>query len=513
MARWLAIFVPLALAAGQSQAQQPLSAIDWLNDLPPTVQIPPQPPLVTQTMPPDVTVEPLEAARAPVGLVSGRITGLSDTLWQGSDPATVARAIADVSVSALPAARRLLFTLLLTEARATGTGPDLVLEARARRLMAMGAADPAFALLEVAQPLDDPGLVAAWFDAGLLVQQPAAPCHAIRNTPHLSPGYAASVFCAARMGHIAAATVMFDGARSLGLMSPEEEDLLDRLLHPEFFEDATPLSPPEAPTPLIVTLRAAIAEPLSATALPRAFAVIDLHDVAGWKAQLDAAERLGRSGALTGNGLLGVYTARMPAASGGVWDRVAAVQKFETALFSRDQAAVAETLPKAWDAMHAAGLTVTLADVFAPDLESIPMTGEAGDLALRFLLLSDRYETAATMAEAAGLAVGDTAFLTALARGLPGSVSAQVSAANPASGSGPQRLAITDGFAPMPALPPRLDGYPLGETILKALDLLDSGARGNLGDLTDALLGLRALGLEDVARRAALQLVILGPQG
>lgn len=499
---WLFV-LPFALVAGQSAAQQPLSAIDWLNDLPPTVQIPPQAPFATGPVPPDVTVEPLNPALAPVGLVSGQMTGLADTLWQGSDADRIARAIDGVSVSALPAARRLLFTLLLTEARRSGTGPDPILEARARRLIAMGAADPAFALLDGAQPLGDRGLVSAWFDAGLLVQQPAAPCRTIRQKPHLSPGYAASVFCAARVGRIAAATVMFDGARSLNMMSPEEEDLLDRLLHPEFFEDAPPLSPPEAPTPLIVTLRAAIGEPLSARSLPRAFAVIDLHDVAGWKAQLDAAERLGRSGALTGNALLGVYTARTPAASGGVWDRVAAVQRYETALFSRDLAAVADTLPEAWEAMRAAGLSVAFADMLAPDLEQIPLTGVPADLALRFLLLSEQYESAAITAEATGQAEGDTAFLTALARGAPGTVPA----------TSPRRRAISDGFSPMPALPARLDGQPLGETILTTLDLLDSGAQGNLGDLSDALLGLRALGLEDVARRAALQLLILGPEG
>ncbi len=39
--------------------------------------------------------------------------------------------------------------------------------------------------------------------------------------------------------------------------------------------------------------------------------------------------------------------------------------------------------------------------------------------------------------------------------------------------------------------------------------LFGRGADGNLGDLTDALAMFRAVGLEDTARRAALQLMLL----
>jgi hypothetical protein len=39
--------------------------------------------------------------------------------------------------------------------------------------------------------------------------------------------------------------------------------------------------------------------------------------------------------------------------------------------------------------------------------------------------------------------------------------------------------------------------------------MFDRGARGNLDELTRALSTLRAVGLEDTARRAALQLMLL----
>jgi len=44
--------------------------------------------------------------------------------------------------------------------------------------------------------------------------------------------------------------------------------------------------------------------------------------------------------------------------------------------------------------------------------------------------------------------------------------------------------------------------------LLEAIALFDQGATGNLDDLTDAILLLRAAGLDDVARRASLHLLI-----
>ena len=43
--------------------------------------------------------------------------------------------------------------------------------------------------------------------------------------------------------------------------------------------------------------------------------------------------------------------------------------------------------------------------------------------------------------------------------------------------------------------------------------LFSSGAAGNGDDLTDALALFRTVGLEDTARRAALQLILLEQEG
>ena len=68
-------------------------------------------------------------------------------------------------------------------------------------------------------------------------------------------------------------------------------------------------------------------------------------------ASYEAVERLSRMGSVTPNLLLGLYTQQKPAASGGVWDRVAAFQALDAAITAKDQAQIEATLPKAWEKM------------------------------------------------------------------------------------------------------------------------------------------------------------------
>ena len=53
----------------------------------------------------------------------------------------------------------------------------------------------------------------------------------------------------------------------------------------------------------------------------------------------------------------------------------------------------------------------------------------------------------------------------------------------------------------------------LGLAILRAIDLVDKGVEGNLSKLTDALAFLRSVGLEDAARRIALQVLLVDRRG
>lgn len=492
--------------AGSAAAQQPLSAIEWLTDppenLPGTVLL--EPPVArTGAQPPLVEVTPLEALSQPLGLVSSTVTGLPVDLWQGSNPDRLSELIAGTPVKHNPAMQRLLFTLLLSEARAP-TGPDdkdVLLLARLDRLMQLGAADPVQSLVQMAGPTDSQARFQRWFDATLLTGDEDRSCTALIAQPYLSDDYAAHIFCTARRGDWASAALTLEAAHALALLPPEELALLDRFLSPELFEGAAYLPQPDAPDPLDFRLFEAIGERLPSAPLPRAFANAELRDVAGWKAQIEAAERLTRIGALTPNQLLGLYTERAPAASGAVWDRVAAVQRFETALETGNPDAIGKTLPEVWSQMRRVGLEVPFAELFAGRLSVVTLPVAATEnLRWRILMLSDLYEQAAMSPPDRST---QTQFLAALAMGDPGR----------ADSPSPMADAVSQGFewaAPVPSdVSALLDNGQLGEAILEAMQLFAHGARGNLVDLTAAIAAFRRVGLEDTARRAALNLLVL----
>ena len=521
-----------ALCSGPVAAQDPLTVIDWLGqpdktpDLPSTVLV--EPPVTGSASQPQITVTPLQALLPPIGLVPPSATGLPIDLWRGSKPDEISNLIRHTPVQGSPAMQSLLFTLLLSESRPLRSSGDAVLLARLDRLIAQGATDPAQALTEQAGPTASAARFKRWFFTTLLSGEEDRACAALIASPYLAPDYRSRIFCAARRGDWPTAALMLESAHALELLPPEQLNLLDRFLNPDIFELAPPLPRPDNPDPLTFRLYETIGEPLPTAPLPRAFSAADLRDVAGWKAQLEAAERLTRAGALNPNQLLGLYTDRSPAASGGVWDRVAALQLFEAALNSGSSEAVANALPAVWRAMQVAGIEVGFADLFADQLARFHLTGAAAELSWRIRLLAPSYEIASHSPPS------DTAenqFLAALAQGTPGNPgsntsaglgggAAQVTRDSSASGAnGAHRGAnametsIIKGFEDGAEVPDKiralLDNGQLGEAILRTMVLYHRGAQGNLGDLSHALAALRAVGLEDTARRASLQLMLL----
>lgn len=495
------------LLAGSALANEPLTAIDWLTQPPPRSSLPGtvllEPPVAGTAALPAITVTPLESLLPPTGLVPASATGLPVDLWRGSEPTDVTRLISSVPVRRSPAMQALLFTLLLSETRAPSPADDQILLARLDRLLALGATDAAQALAEQAGPSSSADRFARWFDATLLTGGEDASCAALTATPHLSNDYAARIFCAARRSDWPTAALMLETGHTLGLLPQAQMDLLDRFLNPDLYDGAAPLPLPAQPTPLEFRLFETIGEPMPTAALPPAFAAADLRDISGWKAQLEAAERLARRGALNPNQYLGLFSARKPAASGGIWDRVAAVQRLETDLAANDPAALARSLPRAWQMMQAAGTETVFADLFGDALARAELQTDTAALAWRIRLLSPTYELAALDAPADDT---EATFLAALAQGRPVTDIAPT----------PLARAIALGFgddAPLPdKLRPLLDNGQLGEAILRAMALFARGSDGNLGDLTAALAAFRAVGLEDTARRSALQLILLEPR-
>lgn len=509
MAAFLATPV-LAQNQPKPSDEVPLSVIDWLGTQSPTkpgrirpgTQSPQdlsEPAVAKSGTAPIVTVMPLgEGSPREIGLVPTSVTGLPIDIWAGSDADRLISKIEDLPEPTLPAAQSLLYTILLAEAQAPQGGVaagDALALTRVEKLMVLGALDPALSLIEQAGVTTSPEHFDLWMQISLLSGTEDRACATLTSAPHLTRDYGTRIFCAARAGKWDNAALTFGSAQALGLMSDEKLDLMDRFLNPDVYEGEPPLRAPRKMDPLSFRLFETIGEPLPTGNLARAYAVADLRDIAGWKSQLEAAERLTRAGALPDNRLLGLYTDRKPAASGGIWDRVSALQRFETALSTGSAEAVTKTLPKVWAAMQDAGLEVSFATLFAERLAQVPLTGHAANVAIEVGLLSPAYEFTAVNAPQKSL-------LTAIAIGeMPDKAPSDVMA-----------LAVFEGFTtatPRADLIANAKQKRLGESILVLLDLLHDGSNGDAKALRDAIATLRALGLEDTARRVALQTLLL----
>jgi hypothetical protein len=324
-------------------------------------------------------------------------------------------------------------------------------------------------------------------------------CAILRSQPSLAPTLPARVFCLARNGDWNAAALTLNTGRALGDVTPEEDALLTRFLDAEYGEPEEGPTPAARPSPLVYRMREAVGDIIPTTGLPLAFSHADLRDTVAWRAQMEAAERLARQGALSEDVLLGVYTERKPAASGGVWDRATAIQRLEEALSSADAVGIGEALPPAWEAMVEAGLEAPFAQMYGPLVADLGLDGEVGALAYQIALASTAYEAAARSRTPAS---PREALWQAIATG-------QV---EEASAPDAPSTAVLEGFR-APELPADLraaiDEGRVGEAVLRAIALFHRGLDGDHGAVTHAIATLRAVGLEEVARRAALQFLLL----
>ena len=411
-----AYLVGATTATAQSREDDPLSAIDWLSQsveqpeivaiAPPQVRAP-EPRLGTQATrvpdaneapvaqsatSPQVSVQPLGGpAPRTLGVLPATVTGFSPDLWAQSETDVVATLLRAQQIDTLPAIQALIISLALTEARPpVDDANDTFFLARVDTLLDFGALEQAQALLEAAVP-DTARLYQRWFDVSLLTGTEDRACRSLQRKPDVAPTPSTRVFCLARSGDWSAAALTLNTSRALGDIDEDTGALLSRFLDPELYEGEPDLSPPAPMTPLTFRMFEAIGDPINTRTLPRAFAHADLRATAGWKAQLEAAERLSRAGALPQNTLIGLYTNRVAAASGGVWERARAVAGLERAL---ERGETGPALTRLWDEAVSVGVAVPLANYFAERLLNV--ASEPSDaLRFRFLLLSGLYEQAA----------------------------------------------------------------------------------------------------------------------
>ena len=500
----------IACAPGLTSAEEPLTAIDWLQEpAPVTVAQPWIEPLYRPgagatdqdgASVPGVDVTPLAAAQPDaVGLLPSTSTGLPLSLWQASTTEDVIGRIDRLPNATLPALQALIYTVLLAEADPPSDteATAAFLHARVDALQAYGAVDAALALVERAGP-QTPLLFDDWLDLSLLRGTEQSVCEVLAQNPTLTDDLGARVFCLVRTGDWPTAALIFDTGRTLNQLDPANIEQLALFLDPEFGSTGLDLPPPRSVTPLLFRLYEANGAPLPTRSLRLEFAAADLRGTNGWRSEIEAAERLARTGALPANRLLGLYTARRPAASGGIWDRVEHLQVFDRAMIAGDETRIAQSLPIVWEDMLDAGLGVMFATLYGDRLARLSLPG-LDQTVHGISLLSQSY------ARHTGKVQSRSAqFLDGVALGSP-DVNLAVT---------PTEMAIARAFEQ--TLPARryagaLSQGKLGEVILDVIIDLDRAVSGRSAQIEGTLATLRFVGLEDVARQAALQILLLPP--
>lgn len=498
------VAVCLVVAHGAAAEEGvPLSAIDWLSNSvtedaaasPPTADVP------SASVPSAISVTSLDA---PVPDAAGTLDagqlGIPSDLWGRSSAGDLAEALALLTVNRESPPEIPRFLAKLLQARLAppvdAAVNDRFFFARVDRLLGKGHLEAAAALMSEAR-LSGSEVFRRSFDIALLTGTETEACRDIESKPDLSPTYPVRIFCLARLGQFDVAALTLGNAETLGILTETEDALLLHFLDPELFE-GEPIPPaPSLPTPLQFRLYEAVGERISTEGLPLPFAFADMSTDVGWKARLSAAERLTAGGVLAVSRLLEVYGERGPSASGGVWDRVRAITHLAEAMERRDADGLAEALPKAWAAADQAGYAVPLAEWLLPSLELLPADSPVAHLAFEVALFAKAPETAARFANSS---VADQ-FLLSLATGRIGA-----RPAGDALGRAVLRGLSTSDAGP--AYEALIEDDRKGEALFRALSQLADGASGNPSTTEQSLAALRRIGLEDLARQIAVELIL-----
>ena len=481
----------------------PLSAIDWLSN---SVDVAPDPQVISDqplaTLPDSVTVLPLDAPTADdAGLKPASDLGLDPGFWGRSSASDLAWALIDLpdSSEAPPSTTRFLRELLVTEFRAPidAAIDDQFFLARVDRLLALGQLDLAQDLISKAGPIE-PNRFRRAFDIALLRGEETEACRVIEETPDLSPTYPARIFCLARLGQWDVAALTLGNAEALGILTPEENQLLLHFLDAELFEGEPVPPPPPVPSPLLFRLYEAVGEQISTDRLPVAFAFSDLGSTSGWKARLRAVERLAAVEALPFDRLIEVFSERKPAASGGVWERARALQALLRAVETDKDARINATLSSAWVAAKQVGYATAFAGWVTPNLDGRELSGRGKDAAFEIALRAGQPDIAQQFAAESA----EDAFLLSLATGQGGQ----------APGGNLLNQAVRRGLvalSPGPTFEALLADDRRGEALFRALGHLKRGAGGNPQATQDSLALLKKLGLGDLARQVAVELILM----
>ena len=507
------VFISIFGVVTSAFAQTPLSAIDWLSDSiknPPEFQITPDTvPLVTPLIQ-EISVKNGLTPVSPdaIGLLSPALTGFSAGLWGDMLAGDIADLLTNFPNEGTPEARSLFRRVLLAQANPAPNDIQngLVLQARVARLLDIGALDAAEALITLA-PATNPQIFQQKFEIAILTNRTTEVCEILKSTPAITDDLSARVYCLARSGDWNAAAITLSLGAGIGAIEPAREEMLIRFLDPELFEGEPD---PIAPNPLGVmdfVLREAVLMPRPTGLLPLPYLYRDIGTRSPLRAKLEASERLVIAGSLPSNLLFAAYREGKAASSGGVWGRANSIQTLDEALLQGGTSDISNAVSAAYAEFSNVGLLEALAEEYAETLAQLEYSPEFTDIKLQVLNLL--YLANISNVEWADSAVLDDNHQLALAI-----VTQAPLIINPA-GSAMQQAIVNGLRGPLPESPATarlldlLEEGQQGQAILASLRLLSSGALADPEGVRTGLYVLVAAGQSAVARRIAVQILLL----
>ncbi|MGB0499214.1 MAG: hypothetical protein ACPGID_12810 [Rubricella sp.] len=510
-----------AFLAGPLPAQDtPRSEIGWINE---ALEDRGTAPVASPRIPADprdtapsgpITEEPIPSGgdRA-IGILSPRATGFPLALWGQSSALRIALLIERVEATGVPTARALYHRVLLAETRDPRgeSGRGRVLVARLDRLIALGALDEAEALILQAGA-DRPVLFERMFDIAVLTGRSDGACALLARSPALTDDIAKRIYCAGRRQDWQTADVLLMLARTLGTIDPARAEQLALFIDPDAIAEDETVPFPEPFLPLDHAIREAtgLEQPPGPVSLALLYA--DSDPRTALRERIMAAERLSREADYPYPLLFAAYRARPPAASGGIWDRVAAVRALDDAFVAGERDGIVAALGRADAELAPLGLRAALAREYGEALARLPRAGLRDATVSELLLLAGRPLPArAVLPENAdhplrvALAIAAEDPLSVRPAGVARDRDLRADAA---------RAAFTEGFGDTETdrrLARLIDQGRVGETILEALALLDSGTEIAPPTLRSALAALIGAGLIADARAIAVETLLVDP--
>jgi len=330
-----------------------------------------------------------------LGILSSEVTGFPNNLWSGVPASKLLQLLRDTPYGGVPAIRSLYRQILLSET----TSPekilvtDSILLARIDKFLEIGALSEAQALIELVGP-ETNNLFRRWFDISLLTNNADNACAELDNSSKLSPVRSVQVFCLALNRNWEAAATSLALGEELKQISKENADLLAFFLDESLLEEFDPPSIGSPLTPLEYVIRESVGLPRPTSALPVAFVHAELAEFVPLRFRMEAAEVLVREGVLPSSVLFASYREEDPAASGGVWERMAATQAMDAAATADE---ITESILKLDREFKNTGLRQAAADEFILYFSELPpdeFGDQTRDIVAQYLLLADAPELA-----------------------------------------------------------------------------------------------------------------------